>query len=44
MFTVTDYCFMSDRLREVPGLEWIGKGTVLPRDSETLLSTQIVPT
>jgi hypothetical protein len=26
-----DYCFMSDTLKELRGLEWIKKGTLLPR-------------
>jgi hypothetical protein len=30
-----DYCFMSDTLREVKGLEWIKKGTPLPKSSAT---------
>jgi hypothetical protein len=30
-----DYCFMSDTLREVKGLEWIKKGMPLPRSSAT---------
>jgi IrrE N-terminal-like domain len=30
-----DYCFMSDELRDVPGLTWIRKGESLPRDSCT---------
>lgn len=30
-----DYCFMSDTLREVDGLDWIRKGTPLPQASAT---------
>lgn len=30
-----DYCFMSDSLREVRGLDWLRKGSVLPRSSAT---------
>lgn len=30
-----DYCFMSDSLREVRGLDWIRKGSVVPRSSAT---------
>lgn len=30
-----DYCFMSDTLREVNGLDWIRKGTPLPQASVT---------
>lgn len=30
-----DYCFMSDVLREVPGLNWIRKGELVPADSAT---------
>jgi hypothetical protein len=30
-----DYCFMSDSLREMRGLDWMRKGSVLPRSSVT---------
>ena len=30
-----DYCFMSDSLRELRGLEWLRKGSSLPRTSVT---------
>lgn len=30
-----DYCFMSESLREVRGLDWIRKGSVVPRSSVT---------
>ena len=30
-----DYCFMSDKLKEMDGLEWISKRTVLPADTVT---------
>lgn len=30
-----DYCFMSDSLRDVRGLDWIRKGSVVPRGSVT---------
>jgi len=30
-----DYCFMSDDLREYPGLSWIKKGSSVPRSSPT---------
>jgi hypothetical protein len=30
-----DYCFMSDSLREVRGLDWIRKGSLIPRSSVT---------
>ncbi|MXX05286.1 MAG: ImmA/IrrE family metallo-endopeptidase [Acidimicrobiia bacterium] len=30
-----DYCFMSDTLREVDSLEWIRKGSPLPKNSAT---------
>lgn len=30
-----DYCFMSDALREVRGLDWIRKASVVPRSSVT---------
>jgi Zn-dependent peptidase ImmA (M78 family) len=30
-----DYCFMSDTLREIKGIEWIKKGTPLPQSSAT---------
>ncbi|MDA2928375.1 ImmA/IrrE family metallo-endopeptidase [Acidobacteria bacterium AH-259-O06] len=30
-----NYCFMSDTLKEVEGLEWIRKGEALPQDSAT---------
>lgn len=30
-----NYCFMSDRLKKLDGLEWISKNTPLPKDSIT---------
>ena len=30
-----DYCFMSDELKEYPGLSWIKKGSKVPRNSPT---------
>ena len=30
-----DYCFMSESLREFPGLQWLRKGELLPREVET---------
>jgi hypothetical protein len=30
-----DYCFMSDSFREIRGLEWLRKGSSLPRSSVT---------
>ncbi|MEW8051110.1 MAG: ImmA/IrrE family metallo-endopeptidase [Candidatus Thiodiazotropha sp.] len=30
-----DYCFMSDELKEYPGLTWIKKGSLLPRNTKT---------
>jgi len=30
-----DYCFMSDELKEYPGLSWIKKGSCVPRSSPT---------
>ncbi len=30
-----DYCFMSDSLRELRGIDWMRKGSVLPRSSVT---------
>lgn len=31
-----DYCFMSDELKEYPGLTWLKKGVGLPRGTKTL--------
>lgn len=31
-----DYCFMSDELKEYPGLTWLKKGVALPRGTKTL--------
>ena len=33
---IIDYCFMSGALRDVKGIEWIKKGTLLPRRCETI--------
>jgi hypothetical protein len=32
---VIDYCFMSDSFREIPGLDWLRKGSPLPHSSVT---------
>ena len=32
---IVDYCFMSDELKEYPGLSWIKKGSKVPRESKT---------
>ncbi len=31
-----DYCFMSDEMKEYPGLAWLKKGTGVPRGTKTL--------
>jgi len=30
-----DYCFMSDRIKDLPGITWIKKGTPVPNNSTT---------
>jgi hypothetical protein len=35
-----DYCFMSDMLRDLDGIDWIRKGEVLPRNTPTFAFNQ----
>ncbi|GJM04878.1 MAG: hypothetical protein DHS20C09_08690 [marine bacterium B5-7] len=38
--SVIEYCFMSDELKEFPGLSWIKKGSVVPKNTRTLSLTK----